>query len=194
MTTPTIHTPARVPSASPTPQHFQRAAAIAGGIAMLEIAAIFGFFYAWVCSTLWGLDAIDPRVAIAAMQAMNESVRNPVFFVSFFLTPVALAAAALLAWVSQAQRSAFAFGAAAALYTVGGIILTATFNVPWNEALGALTVPTSAQEAATIWRDYSGKWQVTNLIRTIVSGVCVLITAAGLMMLHRRVSDASPGR
>ena len=38
--------------------------------------AISGFFYAWVCSTMWGLDDADPRVAIAAMQAMNASVRK----------------------------------------------------------------------------------------------------------------------
>jgi hypothetical protein len=48
--------------------------------------AIFGFFYAWVCSTMWGLDQADPRVAIAAMKAMNASVRNAVFFPAFFLT------------------------------------------------------------------------------------------------------------
>ncbi|CAH2407557.1 hypothetical protein MES5069_60169 [Mesorhizobium escarrei] len=28
--------------------------------------AIFGFFYAWVCSTMWGLDQTDPRVTIVA--------------------------------------------------------------------------------------------------------------------------------
>ena len=66
-------------------------------ISILLSGAIFGFFYAWVCSTMWGLDAADPRVAIAAMQAMNASVRNAVFFPAFFLTPVALGATALLA-------------------------------------------------------------------------------------------------
>ena len=34
---------------------------------VLFAGAIFGFFYAWVCSTMWGLDAADPRVAIAAL-------------------------------------------------------------------------------------------------------------------------------
>lgn len=60
-------------------------------IATLLSGAIFGFFYAWVCSTMWGLDAADPRVAISAMQAMNASVRNIVFAPAFFGTPVALA-------------------------------------------------------------------------------------------------------
>ena len=47
------------------------------GLAVVTIVffgAIFGFFFAWVCSTLWGLDHIDPRSAIEAMNGMNESV------------------------------------------------------------------------------------------------------------------------
>lgn len=160
--------------------------------ATLLTAAIFGFFYAWVCSTMWGLDAADPRVAIVAMQEMNASVRNPVFFVSFFLTPVALALAAVLAWVGSARRSATLFIIAAALYTVGGIILTSTINVPWNEALGAATVPSSVQEAAQIWSDYSGKWQIANLVRTVVSGVCVVLAALGLVCLGSTQEKEKP--
>lgn len=45
---------------------------------------------------MWGLDATDPRVAIRAMQAMNASVRNAVFFPAFFLAPVVLFATALV--------------------------------------------------------------------------------------------------
>lgn len=36
-------------------------------LSLLLTGAIFGFFYAWVCSTMWGLDQIDPNVAIEAM-------------------------------------------------------------------------------------------------------------------------------
>ena len=63
-------------------------------VSILFCGAVFGFFYAWVCSTMWGLDQADPRIAIAAMQAMNASVRNAVFFPAFFLTPIVLAVAA----------------------------------------------------------------------------------------------------
>ena len=65
---------------------------------LLLAGGIFGFFYAWICSTMWGLDAADPRVAIAAMQAMNASVRNAVFAPAFFGTgPVLLLAGVLAA-------------------------------------------------------------------------------------------------
>ena len=59
-----------------------------GVVPVVFAGAAFGFFYAWVCSTLWGLDTLAPQAAIDAMNAMNESVRNPVFFTGFFLTPV----------------------------------------------------------------------------------------------------------
>ena len=59
-------------------------------LSLLSIGGIFGFFYAWVCSTMWGLDETDPHTAIAAMQAMNASVRDAVFFPAFFMTPFIL--------------------------------------------------------------------------------------------------------
>ena len=85
---------------------------------------------------MWGLDAADPRVAIAAMQAMNASVRNAVFFPAFFLTPVALGATALLARSEGRHRAAPYFLAAAVLYAGGALLLTGLVNVPMNEALG----------------------------------------------------------
>ena len=79
-------------------------------LSLLLSGAIFGFFYAWVCSTMWGLDAADPRIAIAAMQAMNASVRNIVFFPAFFLTPAFLALTAVLLQHSLQRPAAIAFG------------------------------------------------------------------------------------
>lgn len=29
-------------------------------LSLLSTGAIFGFFYTWVCSTMWGLDATAP--------------------------------------------------------------------------------------------------------------------------------------
>ncbi len=36
-------------------------------LSLILSGAIFGFFYAWICSTMWGLDAADPVIAIKAM-------------------------------------------------------------------------------------------------------------------------------
>ncbi len=160
-----------------------RAVAVA---AVVLFGAIFGFFYAWVCSTMWGLDDADPRVAIGAMQAMNGSVRNAVFFPAFFLTPVVGAVAAGLLRRHGRRRAAALFAAASFVYLVGGLILTMTVNVPMNEDLAEVVIPDDLAAAGAIWDDYSGRWQVFNQIRTVASGLALVLAATGLTLVGRR--------
>ncbi|WUH98324.1 DUF1772 domain-containing protein [Spirillospora sp. NBC_00431] len=161
-------------------------AAVTGGlVAVMFGGAIFGFFYAWVCSTMWGLDDADPRVAIAAMQSMNASVRNAVFFPAFFLTPAVMGLVALLAWRARRRASAVLMTVAALVYLAGGLLLTMMVNVPMNEDLAAVSVPGSAEEARRIWEDYSGRWQIYNQVRTIASGASLLLAATALTRLRR---------
>ncbi len=160
---------------------------------VLFAGAIFGFFFAWVCSTMWGLDEADPRVAIEAMQAMNASVRNAVFFPAFFLTPVVLTVAAVLAWRERRRLSGGLLLAAALVYLVGGLILTMAVNVPMNETLADVVVPTDVASAQEVWSDYSGRWQVFNQLRTVFSGISLGLAAAALTVLHR-TSDVDRSR
>ena len=150
-------------------------------IATLFTGAIFGFFYAYVCSAMWGLDVVDPRIAIPAMQGINDVVRNAVFFPAFFLTPVLLLVAGLLYRGQGASGPAAWFVAAALVYFLGGLALTAAVNVPMNNALGALSVPENLEDAQTIWDVYSPRWQLYNLLRTVASGVALLLAAIGLL-------------
>ncbi len=151
--------------------------------------AIFGFFYAWVCSTLWGLDAADPKVAIAAMQAMNASVRNAVFAPAFFGTPFVLLLTAVLAFRAGKRDASWPFAFAGLLYLGGGMFLTMLVNVPMNEALAVQAIPEDPAAAARIWMDYSPDWQFWNQTRTIVSGVTLCVTGYGLMRLGRKPSS-----
>ena len=153
-------------------------------VSLILTGAIFGFFYAWIVSTMWGLDAADPRIAMAAMQAMNASVRNAWFAPAFFATPFVLFLAALAA-LGRDRAAALALAVAGVLYLAGGLILTATVNVPMNEALGAMTVPDDIGQAAEIWQAYSPRWQVFNQIRTAVSGLSLLLTGWALWQLGR---------
>jgi uncharacterized membrane protein len=157
-------------------------------LSLLSIGAIFGFFYAWVCSTMWGLDATDPRVAITAMQAMNGSVRNPVFFPAFFLTPFLLAATSCIAWGQHQRRPAVLFGMASGLYVLGAFLVTATVNVPMNDALAEVVVPTDTEAARSIWQDYSSAWQVWNSLRTLASGVSLLLTGLAIYLLKQETA------
>lgn len=158
-------------------------AAAVGGV--LFSGAIFGFFYAWVCSTMWGLDAADPRVAIEAMQAMNASVRNAVFFPAFFGTPFVLGGIAVALGRTGQGRAGRLFGAAAVVYLLGGLVLTAAVNVPMNEELAVTAVPADIEAAQVIWDDYSGRWQFWNQTRTVFSGISLALAAVGLTRINR---------
>jgi uncharacterized membrane protein len=152
-------------------------------VSILFSGAIFGFFYAWICSTMWGLDAADPKVAIAAMQAMNASVRNAVFAPAFFGTPFVLMATAGLAYCAGLQKAALLFLLAALLYLFGGMGLTMAVNVPMNQALARLPIPPDAGEAQRLWQAYSGPWQVWNIVRTLVSGATLVLTGSAVLAM-----------
>ncbi|UWR15051.1 DUF1772 domain-containing protein [Sulfitobacter sp. M368] len=152
-------------------------------LSLLLSAALFGFFYAWVCSTMWGLDTADPRVAIAAMQAMNASVRNAVFAPAFFGTAPVLLLTAFVMLREKQSGAALWFGLAGVMVAVLAVALTAAFNIPMNEALAGVAVPQDIEDARIIWAEYSTQWQVWNQIRTVTSGVAVLFVGIGIMRL-----------
>ncbi|MBM1632597.1 DUF1772 domain-containing protein [Sulfitobacter mediterraneus] len=152
-------------------------------LSLLLSAALFGFFYAWVCSTMWGLDTADPRVAIAAMQAMNASVRNAVFAPAFFGTAPVLLLTAFVILREKQSGAALWFGLAGVMVAVLAVALTAAFNIPMNEALAGVAVPQDIEAARIIWAEYSTQWQVWNQIRTVTSGVAVLFVGIGIMRL-----------
>ncbi len=158
----------------------RRIAATSAGLAVISCGAIFGFFFAWVSSTMWGLDAVDPRVAIAAMQAMNTSVRNPIFAFVFFGTPIITLLAALLSFRAGGAEAAATLLFGSALYLLGVVLTTVAFNVPLNETLAAIEVPRDRAAAQVLWSEYSSPWQAFNQIRTVVSGVVLAMAARAL--------------
>ena len=149
-------------------------------LSLLFSGAMFGFFFAWVCSTMWGLDAADPNVAILAMQAMNASVRNWVFAPAFFGTPVLLMFTALAATRARERPVATCFALAALFYVVGVIVPTMTANVPLNEALALVETPLGPAEASEAWRAYSGPWQYWNVVRAVAAGLVLALAGWGL--------------
>lgn len=157
--------------------------------ATLFLGAIFGFFYAWICSTMWAFDLLEPALAIKVMNAINANIRNPVFFPAFMLTPVVCLAAAGTLFYAGQRRPALWFGAATLVYFGGGMMLTMLVNVPMNRALAEVTIPATASGAAEIWQAYSPRWQFWNQTRTVMSGCALILASIGLVEMHRRPSS-----
>jgi len=160
-------------------------------LSLLFSGAMFGFFFAWVCSTMWGLDAADPNIAIAAMQAMNASVRNAAFAPAFFGTPFILLLTALVAWRSREARAALLFGGGGLLYLLGALLLTILIHSPMNDALALVETPMELPRAQEVWQDYSGPWQRWNTVRTIVACITLLLSGLAILSCNRSRSRAT---
>ena len=132
-----------------------------------------GLFFAYSTSVMGALGRIAPSSGIAAMQAIDVVIQNPVFFIAFFgpaLLSLVLAAAALLGWHGG---SALAIYAGAFFYLAGIMAVTIAINVPMNNALMAVD-PASA-EGARYWTTYLSTWTALNHIRT-VAGIAACVS------------------
>lgn len=154
-------------------------------VGTLSSGAMFGFFYAWYCSTLWGLDLLPGEVAISAMNSMNSIVRNFSFAPAFFGTPIYMMIAAILAYFTDNRNSAILLLAAAIVYGLGCVVLTASVNVPMNEALGRLD-PYSVAQPDQVWMAYSSSWKIWNIIRMIFAGITLLLGMSAIYQLYRK--------
>lgn len=124
-----------------------------------------GLFFVFSTTIMTALGRIAPASGIAAMQAINVVIQNPIFFVAFFgpaLLSIVLVVAALAGWP---VGSPLAIYAGAAFYLIGIIAVTMAFNVPMNNALDAAN-PASA-EGANLWSTYLSNWTAWNHVRTV---------------------------
>lgn len=150
-------------------------------LAMLGMMA--GFFYSYSVSVMPGLNHAQPKVAIAAMQSLNVTIRNPTFFVTFFLTiPVGLLGALLL-WRCCQKRASIWLALAILIYLFGAVIPTGVINVPMNDALGQQRIPTDLGAALELWKSYAPEWTFWNTFRTVTTMLALLTCACAISQL-----------
>lgn len=131
-----------------------------------------GLFFAFSTSVMPALGRVGPTGGIAAMQAVNVVIQNPLFFIAFFgpaLLSILLVVAALLGWP---VGSPLAIYAGAAFYLIGIMVITIIVNVPMNNALDA--VDAASAEGAALWSTYLSNWTGWNHVRAIMGiAACV---------------------
>lgn len=149
------------------------AASIVRALATLWFGVMAGFFFAFSIVVMPGLDTLPSDRAMAAMQAINNAVRTPLFGVAFF-GAVLLGAVTLVLSVWGRGRS-IPGAAAAIIYLAGAFATTGAFNVPLNNELAALD-PAIPAEAATMVR-YIADWTAWNDVRMLAA-----LTACGLAL------------
>jgi len=134
-------------------------------LAALGSGLMAGLFFAFSTFIMQALGKRPASVGIAAMQSINTTILNPIFFALFFgtaLLSLVLGALSLLGW---GEAGAAWRLAGALLYLVGAIGVTMQFNVPLNNRLAE--VAPDSPEGATLWSHYLKVWTAWNHPRTI---------------------------
>src|SRR5215470_16633558 len=136
-------------------------------VAALGAGIMAGIFFAFSVFMMTALGRLPPPMGIAAMQSINTTILNPLFFLVFFGTAVLCLLAAIAALVEWPLPEAFYVIAGSVLYLVGALLVTMQRNVPLNLALNRSN-PESA-EAALVWLRYLRVWTAWNHVRTVAS-------------------------
>jgi uncharacterized membrane protein len=147
-------------------------------VAALGCALMAGLFFAFSVSVMRALGRIAPEAGMAAMQAINVAILNPVFLTVFMGTAVAcavVAAAGVLRWGEPGAAWRLAGGA---LYLAGTFLVTVVFNVPMNEALAGAAP--DDPEARGLWERYLARWTAWNHVR---AAAALAATAALVLAL-----------
>jgi uncharacterized membrane protein len=134
--------------------------------AALGCALVGGIFFGFSNFVMKALFRIPAPSGIAAMQAINVAVLNPLFLALFFGT----AAACVLLVFYSIEEPRRLIGAG--LYLVGTFGVTIVFNVPRNNALARLDPAGAVSE----WRRYVQEWTWWNHVRTLAA-----VAAAALL-------------
>lgn len=140
---------------------------VATFLAAIGSGLIAGFFLAFSATVMAALGRVQPSAGVAAMQAINVVVLNPVFLGTFFGTALLCLALSIAAVTNWWEPGAVYVLAGSLLYLVGSILVTIVFNVPLNDALAAVR-PDSA-EATALWERYRSEWTRWNHVRTAAS-------------------------
>lgn len=142
------------------------------GLAALACSLLGGFFFTFSNVVMRALKSLTPTNGVAAMQAINVTVLNPLFLGIFMGT----AGLSVFLVVLGLRGGSSPLVVASLLYLVGTFSVTAAFNVPLNIRLAALTPESAA--GVELWAHYLNRWSAWNHVRTVTS----LAASAGFIL------------
>jgi uncharacterized membrane protein len=130
--------------------------------AALGSALIGGLFFAFSSFVMKALGRLPPAKGIAAMQEINVTVLNPLFFAAFFGTALLCIGLAIAAIAKWSEPPACYLLAGSLLYLVGTIGVTMARNVPLNNRLDSV-------DGKNVWTEYLSRWTAWNHVRTLAA-------------------------
>lgn len=147
-------------------------------IAAIGSGLVAGIFFAFSNFVMGALNRLQPSQSIAAMQAINVTVLNPLFFSVFFGTGAVCLLVIIFSLLSWNPPSAIFLISGSLLYVIGTIFVTMRCNVPLNNAL--VKLKTGSADDAKLWNDYYTQWTYWNHVRTAAALMAAILLTIGL--------------
>lgn len=135
-------------------------------VAAVGAALTGGVFFAFSTFVMKALDELPAPEGMAAMQAINRAAPSPWFMTALFGTGAVSLALAVVAIGRRGESSGAYLLVGSGLY-LSGVVLTAAYHVPRNDALARVD-PRSA-DAGGVWARYVNRWMAGNHVRTLTS-------------------------
>jgi len=142
-------------------------------LAALGSGLMAGVFFAFSVFVMRGLKRLPAAQGIAAMQAINVAVINPLFMTVFLGTGVCCSAILVFVVLMWPYPGIGYLALGALLYIAGGIGVTMLCNVPRNNALAAVAPESAA--GADYWPHYVREWMRWNHVRTVACALAMAV-------------------
>ena len=146
--------------------------------AAVSSAVLTGVLFAFSTSVMPALAGRPPGEAMAAMQAMNRTILNPLFGLLFGGSALLCLAVAVTAPFTDDAAGAGWRLAGGVLYVVGVTVETMAVNVPMNDRLDAADPATPDGQA--VWAEFLPRWTRWNNVRSFLGVVAATLLVVSL--------------
>lgn len=136
--------------------------------ATITVGLTAGAFFIYAVAVMPGLGRTSDRIFVAAFQAIDRAIINPVFLSAFFGALVLSALASLL-HLRDGSRWVAAWAIAATVLYLIVLLITIRVNVPLNDAIKAAGNPDHIDVAAVRARFDEVRWGRWNVVRTVLN-------------------------
>ncbi|MEH0982202.1 anthrone oxygenase family protein [Micromonospora sp. CPCC 205556] len=138
-----------------------------------------GLFFAYACSVMPGLAAVDDRTFVGTMQSINRRILNGWFLVAFLGAALLIGVAAALHLTVGGPVLAWTV---AALGCYGAtLVITMRFSVPLNERLDAAGPVDRIADLRAVRESFESTWVRWNLLRTVTNVAAFACLVAALL-------------
>ena len=147
--------------------------------ATIGSALVAGVFFTFSNFVMQALQQLPAEQGIKAMQRINATVLNPLFYLVLFGTGLSCIVVAYIGLIGGAAPLQILPPAGAAMYVLGCILVTGACNVPLNNRLAS--VDPAATDSSDVWKEYYSRWMRWNHVRTVSCLLAAAFIGASLL-------------